>query len=352
MRRETMDSKQRIEAILNGQAIDHVPFYPFILGFCARNVGYPLATIYSDPQKSFDAQLWTQEQYGFDWGPVYGYASYGTWEFGGAVKMPAGDFEQAPSHTMFPVQSAEDLEGLKLPDVRTAGCLPLAMEFSKLQAERGTPVTLIFGGNFTIAGNICPVEILCRWMLKKPDLVHRILRLATDHIVDAVKYWADTFGGERVIAQIWEPLTDNSIISFKQFQEFALPYLQESGQKIVDMGIKHIFYHICGEQNRNLPYWAQVPMGDPGICSVGSQIEIATAIEHLGDLAIIAGNVEPHIIQTAKPEQVYELCQKAIEAGKKAPRGFMLMAGCETPPDTPPYNVFTMRKAIDDFGWY
>ena len=352
MRQQKMTNKERIEALLSGWPLDRVPLYPFILGFCARNVGYPLATIYNDSQKSFEAQLWTQEQYGFDWGPVYGYASYGTWEFGGEIKMPESGYEQAPTHITVPVQSEDDVDRLKLPDVRRAGCLPLAMEFSRLQAKQGTPITLVFGGNFTIAGNICPVDKLCRWILKKPELAHQVLRLATDHIVDAVKYWADTFGGERVITQIWEPLASNDIISPRQFERFVLPYMQESAEKILSMGIRHIFYHICGEQNLNLPYWAQVPMGNPGICSIGSQIEITTAIEYLGDRAIIAGNIEPHILQTGTPQQVYELCQKAIEAGKKAPRGFMLMSGCETPPDTPPYNVYMMRKAIDDFGWY
>jgi uroporphyrinogen decarboxylase len=189
-------------------------------------------------------------------------------------------------------------------------------------------------------------------MIKKPDLAHRILQLATDHIVDIVKHWADTFGSESVIPQIWEPLASNEIISPRQFEQFVLPYLLESSEKILSLGVKHIFYHICGEQNSNLPYWAQVPMGEPGICSIGSQVEVTTAIEYLGKKAIIAGNVEPSIIQTARPQQVYELCQKAIEAGKKAPRGFMLMPGCETAPDTPPHNVYMMRKAIDDFGWY
>ena len=352
MRQDRMTSKERIQAILNDQPVDHVPFYPFILGFSTKNVGYPLADIYKDPHKSFNAQLWTQEQYGFDWGPVYGYASYGGWEFGGKIKMPEGSYEQAPSHTTFPVQSEEDVAKMALPDVKKAGCIPLAMEFSRMQAKEGTVITPTFGGNFTIAGNICPVELLCRWMIRKPEIVHRILRLATDHIVDNVKYWADTFGGENVIPQIWEPLACNDIISPRQFENFVLPYMQESGEKILGMGIKHIFYHICGEQNSNLAYWAQVPMGNPGVCSIGSQIEIADAIEHLGDMAIIAGNIEPNIIQTGTGAEVYELCRDAILAGKEAPRGFMLMAGCETPPATPPYNVYMMRKAIDDLGWY
>lgn len=352
MKQERMTRKERIQVLLNGQSVDRVPFYPFASGFCARNVGYPLASIYSDAQRSFEAQLYAEEQYGFDWGPVYGYASYGTWEFDGKIKMPGGDYEQAPSHAMFPVESEAELDNLTLPDVRRAGCLPLAMEFSQLQAKQGTPITLVLGGNFTIAGNICPVEKICRWMLKKPELAHRILHLTTEHIVDVVSYWADTFGGEQVIVQIWEPLASNDLISPRQFEKFVLPYLQQSGKKILSTGVKHIFYHICGEQNLNLPYWAQVPMGDPGICSVGSQIDITTAIKYLGDMAIIAGNIAPHIIQTAEPQQVYELCQKAMEAGKKAPRGFMLMPGCEMPPNTPPFNVYVMRKAIGDFGWY
>ena len=128
--------------------------------------------------------------------------------------------------------------------------------------------------------------------------------------------------------------------------------MQESGNRILGMGVKHIFYHICGEQNLNLPYWSQMPMGNPGICSIGSQIEIATAIKHLGNKAVIAGNIEPNILQTAPPQQVYRLCKEIVDAGKKAPRGFMLMSGCETPPETPSYNVFLMRKAIEDFGWY
>ncbi|RLB07107.1 MAG: methyltransferase, partial [Deltaproteobacteria bacterium] len=72
MRQDKMTNKERIEALLKGQPIDRVPFYPFVLGFCARNVGYPIASIYSDAKRSFEAQLLAMKQYGFDWGPIYG----------------------------------------------------------------------------------------------------------------------------------------------------------------------------------------------------------------------------------------------------------------------------------------
>ena len=343
---------ERVDALLNGKRVDRVPFFSFTLGFCARNVGYPVYSIYKDPEKSFWAQLWTREQYGYDSDPFYGYASYGGWEFGGEIKFPDSQYEQAPSHGRFAVESEKDVSKLELPDVQTAGMLPLAKQFSKLQNELGMPVSVVVGGPFTIAGNICPVEMLCRWLIKKPELVHRLLRLASDHILDLVEYWTDIFGPERFIPQIWEPLTSNQIISPKQFERIILPYQKEVHEKILARGVKHILCHICGEHNLNLPYWAQVPMGDPGIVSFGHEVDLTTAIKYFGDTCIIAGNIEPAVIQIGPPQRIYELCKQCIEKAKHAPRGYILMAGCEVPVMAPPYHLYVMKKAISDFGWY
>ena len=352
VRQDKMTKGERIGNLLQGKPVDRVPVFPFLLGFCAKNVGYPISTIYDNAEKSFDAQRKTFEQYGIDWGPIYGYASYGTWEFGGEVQMPTGGYQQAPAHKSFPVKEESDVEKLNLPDVRTAGCLPLAMAFSKLQEKHGVPISVVLGGNFTIAGNICDVSKLCRWMLKKPDLAHQILKLATDHIVDIVRYWADTFGAERVIPQIWEPLAANFIISPKQFEQFVLPYLKASSEKMLDMGIKHILYHICGEQNANLPYWTQVPMGDPGLCSFGEEVDIARAVELFGKRCIIIGNIDPRELLSGPPEKIYRLCKEVLEKGMHAERGFMLCSGCEVSPETPGYHFYTMQKAVRDLGGY
>jgi uroporphyrinogen decarboxylase len=342
----------RLQALLNGEKVDRVPLYHFLLGFCARNVGYEVADMYQNPQKSYQAQAWAFEQYGIDGGPDYGYASYGGWEFGGEIKMPEGEWQQAPSHVTFPVNKPEDLDGLTLPDVRTAGSLPLAMEFSKLQQQNGTPITVILGGNFSVAGNICPPSTLCRWMLRKPDAAHRLLRMASDHILDVVRHWAVTFGAEKVIPNLWEPIAANDIISPKQFEQFALPYIKETNEQMLALGVKHILYHICGEQNANLPLWAQIPMGDPGLVTFGHQVTLTKAIEYFGESCIVLGNVNSSLIQTGTPQQVYEACRDAILEAKDAPRGFMLMSGCELPPMSAPYNVYMMKKAIEDFGRY
>ena len=351
-KQDKMTSAERMAAILKSKPIDRVPLFLFAKGFSVRNVGYPVAAIYNDPEKSFWGQVWTKEMYSHDEDPRLSYAAYGAWEFGGEIRFPTGEWAQAPLVGRFPVQSEEDVWKLEPPDVKTAGIIPLIMDFSRIAERFGLTIMPSVESPFTTAGNICGVENLCRWMIKKPELVHRLLRVATDHIVDVVRYWADTFGAEHI--RPWEgaPTEANQVISPKHFKEFALPYVKEAHQKILATGVKHIFCHICGEQNENLPYWAEVPMGDPGIVSFGHEVDLATAIEHFGDTCIIAGNVAPALIQTGTPQQVYELCRQAIKKAKYAPRGFILMPGCELSPMSPPYNVYMMKKAVNDFGGY
>ena len=68
MRKEQMSSIERINALLEGQHIDRVPVYLWVMSspFAARNVGYSVESSYKDPEKSFWAQMWTKEMYGSD----------------------------------------------------------------------------------------------------------------------------------------------------------------------------------------------------------------------------------------------------------------------------------------------
>lgn len=198
---------------------------------------------------------------------------------------------------------------------------------------------------------MCGVERMCKWMMKRPDLLHRVCRLLTDFILEMIRYWVDMFAPERILGWNVSPTESNQIISPRHFEEFALPYQKEVYNKARDMGIKHFYTHICGEQNLNLPYWSQFSLGDPGIVSIGHEIDIETAA-HCFPNDIILGNVHPTVIQCGTPTEIYELTKGCIEKGKKCPGGFVLASGCELPAMAPPYNVWMLKKAVEDFGWY
>jgi uroporphyrinogen decarboxylase len=355
LRPDTMSSMERMMALMTGQKPDRVPFNPMAAGFAARNAGFPIAVMYSDPLRCLQSQLWTAQQYGAEPTAAMGYASYGAWEFGGEVRMPTGQFEGAPSIVRPAIASEEELETLELPDVKTAGIVPTIMECCKLQEKMGLPVFCgVPGDPVTNAANMVDVNRLCRWMIKKPELAHKALRLATDHIEQVWDYWAETFGMGNFGVGVFVTVAANQIMSPKQFEKFVMPYQSELHNKIRDMGIRSVLFHICGEQNLNLPLIQDLYLGTPQfpfMLSFGHEVDLDRAIELFPD-GIICGNVEPQVIQNGTPEQVYELTRIAIEKGKKAPRGFILMPGCELPPMAPGYNVWTMRKAVSDFGFY
>jgi len=352
MGHEKMTSAERIKVLGTGQRPDRVPVIVFALGFCARTVGYSIRSVFEDPEKSFWAQLWTREMYGIEGSPSYSFAHSAGWDFGGEIKFPTSEWEQIPTVKEFPVQSEEDVDRLELPDVKTAGSLPLSMEFSRICERHHMPVMVSIGSPFTLATGACEVATLCRWMLKKPEVAHRLLRLVTDHCLQVAQYWVDAFGAKRITGFTATPSEANQVISPKQFEEFALPYLKELHEKVLAMGVRRFLCHICGEQNSNLPYYTQVPMGDNGIVHFGHEVDLTTAIRYFGDTYVIAGNVEPQLIQNGTPQQVYEAARQCIEKAKYAPRGFILSPGCELPPMAPPYNVYMLKKAVNDFGWY
>jgi uroporphyrinogen decarboxylase len=347
-----MTSAERMRALLSGSRPDRVPFNPFASGFCARTVGYEIADIYSNPKRSFEAQLMTKEMYGYDANPVYAYASQGGWELGGEIRFPSGQFQQAPVVSRCQIQIIEDIEKLEIPDVTQAGAIPLMMEFAKIQREYGMAATVHCGTPFKLAVNSMELERFGRLMLKEQTYAHKLLRKTTDFCIKVFSWWIDVFGSENILCMDGAPTEANQVISPKQFETFSLPYIVEVHEKVLSMGARLFSTHVCGEQNLNLESWQRVPMGNPGIMSFGQEVDLGKAKKMFGEKCIIAGNVEPARIQFGSGREVYELCKETILKGKDSPRGYIFMTGCELPPDTPPYNVFMMKKAVEDVGYY
>ena len=353
LKQDRMTSRERMEALLNYRKPDRVPINMITVGFPCVNAGKTIASAYQEPDTFFDAFSWTAEQYGWDLTPQNcPHNVLGAPDFGGTIRPPVGEFEGALVVTSFPVNSEEDVAALSLPDPKQIDRIAKTMAFSRLQAQKGLPVTFVSRSPFTVASNICGLDKFSRWLLKKPDLCEHLMRLAIDHIFNVLKWWVEVFGPERIFPLMTSPCESNQVISPKLFEKFALPYHMEYHRRLEAMGINRFWFHICGDQNLNLPVMAEaVSWPHPSLLSFGHEVDLEAAAAHFPE-DIIYGNVEPSVIQMGTPRQVYDLAKTAIDKGKKAPGGFVLSAGCELPPLLPPANVFAMTKAVNDFGWY
>ena len=212
------------------------------------------------------------------------------------------------------------------------------------------PCTVQVGSPLTWAGSVCGEERLMLWLIKKPDLVHHVLRVITDFILKKAELWVREFGAERIMA-FDLCIETNRLYSPKQFETFSFPYLKEIHDKVTDMGVAILLSHICGEQNRNLPFWSQLSYGKRGMVSVGREVSL-TAAGAAFPRNVIMGNVDPVTIQEGTPEEVLGLCRACIDEGKDHPGGYALMSGCEVPPQAPPVNVSQMVKACREHGQY
>jgi uroporphyrinogen decarboxylase len=349
---ETMTSGERMAALMQGERPDRVPVIPFLSGHAAVVCGQPLTRISDDAEESFRCQLLCQEMYGHDGSPLYAYASAGGWEFGGEIEFPVKKYSGAIVVTRTPIQSEGDVDALKVPeDVSKAGALPIALGIARRQAEFGMPVTLQVGAPLTWAGSVIGEERMMLWMLKKPRLVHRVLETVSDFVVAVAQHYAEEFGAENLMAFHGAATESNKLISPRQFETFVLPYYQRVNEQVIDLGVSSMFIHICGEQNKNLEYWQQVPVPEHTIISVGREVALETAMA-MFPRQIIAGNVDPTLIQEGSPDEVLEQARECIETAKDHPGGYVLMAGCDVPPLAPPVNVFQLVKAAREFGRY
>jgi len=351
--KDKMSAEERAQALMEGKPMDRVPFSILAFAFHGVNVGYTINEWYTDMQKAFESGKWTAEQYGSMWLPFGGYPAIGPWEFGGAMKWPTGAFAQCPNVEPA-VSNEEEAWALKLPGLeklKDAGYIPYFREFARIATSHGLPFVLPIYCPWTTAGNIVGIERLCRWSIKKPDLAQHAVKLATDFLVSFSQIIVDEFGAQCYFPAISTASAANNLISPKTFKEFALPYLVEYHTKLIAMGVPGILFHICGEQNANYQFYPEVPLPPLSQISVSHEVDLEKASAVFPD-HVISGNIEPAILQLGTPQEVYEACRVAIEKGKKHRRGYALAPGCELPPQTPSYNVWTMAKAVNDFGYY
>jgi len=351
-REDRMSGTERLEALFKRIQADRISLGGMATVFSSRNAGYTANTAYGDPKKSFEAMFWTAEQYG--WDPVFQYFGHtvlGAMDFGGRVRIPQGEFEGAMVIESYPVITEQDAENLTLPDPKKAGRIPQVMEFSKLQENHGLPVWFFSRSPFTMAANTCGVDQFLKWMLKKPQLCERLMNLALDHIYNVLRYWVDTFGREKVYVMMSSPTESNQVISPRHFEKHALPFHAEYHKRLKALGIKHFGFHICGDQNLNLPYLADLaPWPHPSILSFGHEVDLEVAARHFPE-DIIYGNLEPSLFVTETPQAIYERSRGLIEKGRKAPSGYILGPGCGLQVASA-VNVYAMTKAVNDIGWY
>ncbi|MBP1907942.1 uroporphyrinogen decarboxylase family protein [Methanolobus bombayensis] len=355
---QRMTSPERMMAVMSGKRPDRVPVIPFALGYSSQVTGVSLGDWYADGDKCFEAQFASMRLHGYEETPMYGYASMGALEFGGEIEYPYGKGQGAPFVKKHPVNTIEDIDKLQVPDFEKElpGAYKQADKLASRCAEMGMPVSVQVGSTFTAASVVANTSEFISWLLMEPDAAHLLLGKVCDMFINAIDYFVDKYGAQKMLPFDGGPSESNTLISAEMFEEFAYPYMKRIHTHLKEAGVNSVLMHPCSDQNKNIPHYVklrtEMDWSGKYVWLFGPETPVKAQIEAFGDHDVVCGNINPSLFLTESYEDLVEICKENILEGMHSPSGYMLAAGCEFPPHAPPIKLMAMMDAAETYGRY
>lgn len=344
--KDEMTPKERMEAMLSRNSFDRVPCNISIGDHAATLIGAKVSELHLFADKFVEGQIASNEKYGIEssWvGPGLGGIAE---SLGSKLAFPD---HGAPYVSEFAIKNDEDLEKLSIPNPKNAGRFPFVLESAEKIADifgKEIPITIEIPGPFTSAGNLRGIEKLLRDSRKKPEYVHKILRLVTDTTIAFIKEAAKI----DVNIGIADPSSSGTLISKNMFEQFALPYLIEIVDMIKLLGKDSPYLHICGNTKRILNLMADTGVG---ALSIDDAVDLEEAKNLVGKRVVLIGNVKPtETMYLGAPKDVEKDAKECLKKAYDTPKGYVLALGCGFPIDTPPENIIALRDTARKYGKY
>ncbi len=262
-----------------------------------------------------------------------GYNNFHASALGGRIKfrkIGAPDLEEPL------VSSEEDLAKLNIGDIdkdETIQTVKEALRRTKAKIGDRYVVTMTAWGPFTLGARLVGEEDMMKATFKKPAFVERVIDFATDLLIHL--YSDIVEDGTIEVISLADPTASGDLISKRQFKQFAVPALKKFTDWARSKGV-YTLLHICGNTTDRLELF---PETGASCISLDHKTDIVKAKEILHGKMCFAGNVDPvAVMLQGSVEDVEKTCKEIIEAAG-TDGGFVLMPGCDIPPDVPYENI-------------
>ena len=372
-----MNSRERIEAVVQLDVPDRVPLAPQLDHFAATYTGISNHELMYDPAKRIAAILKVMRELGpWDMTFLAEMANGPLLQLGFPMKMmrpgyelPANEIHQFIEHeVMLPqdydrtidigiIQFREELlrriytGGGELEAVLTQGLAELSEAPYYVRAVEKEGSCVAFGGFVQE-----PCEFLSyarsfpQFCLDLYDYPDKILATVKSSIRESLDFGAgmvDISGVKR--AFIGLSRNSPAFMSPKHFEMLVLPFLETGINEMAAAGITALL-HCDTDWTSALHYFRRFPRR-ACILQLDGATNIFEAKKIVGDTMCIMGDIPATLLAFGCQEEVRAYCRKLIEVVGRG-GGLILSSGCSIPANAKPENLKAMYEAVEEYGWY
>lgn len=250
--------------------------------------------------------------------------------------------DEVPTVVETLITDEDEADALPVPEVgagRTGSCLDAIKKACEMITDR--PVFAGVIGPYSLAGRLLDVSEIMILCYEEPDMVHTVLRKATDFLIAYMNAYKETGAAGVVVA---EPLA--GLLSPALMEEFAAPYMKEIVDAVQTEDFA-VIYHNCGNA-------VEMLIEDILSCGAaayhfGNAVDLKKMLEKMPADVLVMGNIDPvGELRNGTPESVYQKTT-ALLSECSAYENFVLSTGCDVPPMAKWENIDAFFRAAADF---
>ncbi len=259
--------------------------------------------------------------------------------FGATIKFSD---DEVPTVIGALVTDMEKAENLQIPAVgtgRTGIYIEAIEKVCKLITDR--PVFAGVIGPFSLAGRLMDVTEAMINCYVEPDMVHIVLKKATEFIISYIKAYKAAGANGVVMA---EPLS--GMLSPDLAVTFSDTYVKQIADAVQDDDFI-VIYHNCG--NNTIQMISSILQTGCAAYHFGDAISMSEMLTHIPSDTVAMGNVSPAAqFKGGTVESIKEDTKKIMSECCKYPN-FVISSGCDIPPTTSWDNIEAFFQAVDEF---
>lgn len=239
------------------------------------------------------------------------------------------------------LSSPRDVETLKQPNPRKHGLLPFVIKRLKhLQPEieaAGHKIRFaVARGPLNIASFLMGTTEFLTAIKTDPELMHKLLTLITDFLVDWIEYQRECFPSIDGILMLDDIV---GFISRRDCETFALPYLKKAFS--ADVTVK--FFHNDAPCKACAPL---LPQAGINLLNFGIQHTMAEMKQWTGNQIALLGNIPPRdVLAGGTPDDVARAVTDMLNALGDHSR-IVVSCGGGMPPGAPTENIRALISAV------